>query len=392
MKGDRKYIFILVSLTVIMVLVQLFSPKPINWTPTYLPNDKAPFGAYVTDRLFTGFFDTELIKNNLTFYEFADTLPDHVNIISISDAFEPDPSATKVLLDKVANGANAFISANRFGGTFRDTLGLFTQDVYFGGLAQPMNDQKDTTDLKIISPISKKRGYYYELSNVSFFFSTDSLFLPAFIISTNAWNKPVTLRIPWGEGSILLNCTPLVFTNNYLLEKDNYEYAALTLSGLPKQTTWWTSYYQVGRLENQSELRYILSVESLRWAYYLAIIGLLLFILFEIKRRQRIIPIVRPPQNTTLQFVGTISNMYFQARDHKAIAEKQITFFIDQARTRYYLPTELNDSFLESLAKKSNVPLEDTRKLFTLIQFIHQSYGISEHTLWDLNQQLEKFK
>jgi cation transport regulator ChaC len=122
------------------------------------------------------------------------------------------------------------------------------------------------------------------------------------------------------------------------------------------------------------------------------LIGLLLFILFEAKRRQRIIPVIKPLANTTLEFVRTISNMYWQARDHKAIAEKKIVFFIDQVRQRYYLPHEINTVFIELLAKKSGQSLDETQKLFALIAMIQNSNSLAERTLWELNKELEKYK
>jgi len=57
--------------------------------------------------------------------------------------------------------------------------------------------------LKLVLPNTGKKGYYYRLENVSFFFSTlDSMKAKGFVVSTNAWGKPVTLRIPWGKGNL----------------------------------------------------------------------------------------------------------------------------------------------------------------------------------------------
>jgi len=389
-KGERKYLVILGLLTVVLVCVQLFAPKPINWIPTYLPKDKDPFGAYVTDSLFTEFFGAPVNTSNLTVYEMADTIKPHHNLISISDEFNADEESVKVLLNKVDSGATAFISAYKFRGKLGDTLGIKTNDVYFSNLA--LFQDSDSSSLKIFPASNRTKSYFYKLANISFFFSVDSLHTPAYTLSTNAWNKPVTVRVPWGKGQLILNTTPLAFTNHYLLEKENHEYAAFMLSTLPEATTWWTSYYQIGRMENQSPLRYILSQESLKWAYYITLIGLLLFILFEAKRRQRIIPVIKPLANTTLEFVRTISNMYWQARDHKAIAEKKIVFFVDQVRQRYYLPHEINTVFIELLAKKSGQSLDETQKLFALIAMIQNSNSLAEQTLWELNKELEKYK
>jgi len=167
------------------------------------------------------------------------------------------------------------------------------------------------------------------------------------------------------------------------LYETNHAYAEQTLSLLPTAKTWWTSYYQLGRLESQTPLRFILNNESLRWAYYMVVIGSVLFLLVESKRKQRMIPILLPLANTTLDFVKTIGNMYLQANDHKAIAEKKIAFFLDQVRSNYYLSLETGDAFVEKVAKKSGNSLESAQRLFALIKVIQSSTRISEQMLLD---------
>lgn len=393
MKRERKYMFILGGVMLLFVLVQLFGPKPLDWTPTYSAKDKNPFGAYVTHQLMKPFFNgREIVSNNLTFYELKDSIKVGENIISISNGFDPDDEAVKVVLNKVAEGAHAFISANYFTGTFRDTLGLTTNDVYFDRLTTPGGGSTDTTDLKFVVPYFQKKGYYYRLENVSYFFSnTDSIKAPCFILSTNAWNKPVTLRIPWGKGFFILNTTPLAFTNNYLVSDNTFEYVEKTWSFLPVAKTWWTAYYQIGRLEASSPLRFILNNEALRWAYYVTVLSLILFIVIEAKRKQRIIPIISPLTNTTLEFVRTIGNMYLQANDHKAIAEKKIIFFMEQIRAKYYLSGETGDGLVEKVAKKSGNDLQQTQQLFALMNVIQHSATISKEMLVDLHRQIEDF-
>ena len=393
MKRENKYIAILSGFLVLFVVVQFFGPKPLDWTPTFLARDKNPFGAFVCHSLLVPFFNgKKIVTNNLTIYELQDSISSGESIISLSNRFDPDDEAAKTLLSKVDSGSFAFISAYTFTGKLADTLKLYTSDVYFSGLATPGGGTKDTTDLKLVLPNTEKKGYYYRLENVSFFFSTlDSLNARAFVVSTNAWGKPVTLRIPWGKGQFILNTTPLAFTNNYLLYENNYEYAEQTLSFLPATKTWWTSYYQLGRLESETPLRFILTNEPLRWAYFIVVIGLMLFILFESKRKQRMIPIVLPLTNTTLEFVKTIGNMYLQAHDHKAIAEKMIAFFLDQVRSNYYLSLETGDAFVEKVAKKSGNSLASAERLFALIKVIQSSTFISEQMLLELNEQMESF-
>ena len=58
----------------------------------------------------------------------------------------------------------------------------------------------------------------------------------------------------------------------------------------------------------------------LQYAFWLSLLLLLLYILFAGKRMQRIIPLVKPNENTTVTFTETIGRLYLQKKDNKNIA------------------------------------------------------------------------
>ncbi len=388
MKGEKKYILILSLIFIGFVSFQLWGPKPLNWNPTYLPKDKNPFGNYLLNQVIKDVFPNKgIAHSNLTIYELQDSIFDQENFISISDDFMPDAEAVKVLMDKVHSGAHAFISAGRFRGLFRDTLHLSTNDLMF----ERGIDISNPVDTSFLKMTNSGKDYYYKNSDISYYFFKDSLLYGYQTLATNSYKKPVTIKIPWGTGFFVLNSTPLAFTNNYMVSEQNHELISASLSYLPVEKVWWTSYYQVGRFESSSPLRFILKTDALRWAYYLTLVGLLLFIFFEGKRKQRIIPIVSPLANTTLEFVQTIGNLYWQAKDYKAIANKKILYFLDRVRSKYYLMHEPDERLAQLLAKKTGQRVEDTQKLFSLIKVIQSSPTISAQMLIDLNTEMDKY-
>jgi hypothetical protein len=161
---------------------------------------------------------------------------------------------------------------------------------------------------------------------------------------------------------------------------------------LPSGPVQWTEYYQMGRMETATPLRFILTNESLKWAYYLTIFSLLIFMIFEAKRKQRIIPIMKPLANTTMEFVTTIGNLYYQNGNHKDLAEKKILFLLDKIRTQYLMNTaHLDEHFIRTLTLKSGRPEGDVRSLFRTINYIQQSTIIAPEDLIDLNSKIENF-
>ncbi|HEX5168047.1 MAG TPA: hypothetical protein VFW11_02655, partial [Cyclobacteriaceae bacterium] len=353
MKNNSKYIFFLILTVVLFVLVHLLSPRQFDWTPTFSSRDKNPFGDFVLNSMLPDLFpNQDVVNNNVTFYEASDSLLTNKNIIAIANYMTLPPEDTRALLSAIDSGSYAFISANYFRGLFPDTLGIYTNDVLLNMELQDIAVLQDTSYLRFAYGKSD-REYFYKRSDINTFFSNlDSIKVKAYTIAENENGDPVTLRLPWGKGQIIINSTPLAFTNNYLLYR-NHRFISQTLSYFPDREIWWTEYYQLGRLESMSPLRVILKNESLAWAYYLIIVSLLIFIIFEGKRKQRIIPIIKPLANTSLEFIRTIGNMYIQAGNHKAIAEKKINHFMDSIRSNYFLPNENHDEFITILARKS---------------------------------------
>ena len=150
-------------------------------------------------------------------------------------------------------------------------------------------------------------------------------------------------------------------------------------------------YKEVNKYQS-TPIRYILSQPSLKWAYFTLIISLIFFVIFRGRRDQRVIPIIKPLSNTTLEFVETVGNLYFRQSNHKNIADKKITYFLDFIRIKYSLKTlQLNDELVKQLSEKSAIDVIELRKLFKLINLVSVSTSIKKETLLELNNQIENF-
>lgn len=393
-RKDWKYILYLSSAILIYLALKLLSPRNLDWTITYHHNDKNPFGAYALDQLIDNLFPQQPVKQSYyTIYELLDTIQEPVNFLSISTEFAPGKEDAEVLLKNIEKGGAAFISAQYFYGDFADTLSLYTSDYFFNSDFNHLFDRNDTTRINFANPQLKgHRKYSFPRKNLhNYFDEVDTLRTQ--IVATNDLGLAVTVKVSWGKGYLYLNSTPLAFTNAYLLHKQNAEFASLSLSHLPNRTTYWTEFYHLGRMEARTPLRFILTTEPLKWAYYITIFSILIFMIFEARRRQRIIPVVKPLTNTSLEFTQTIGNLYYQAADHKNIAEKRIAFFLEQLRSIHGINAHhVSDETLKTISRKTGNPEEDVQKLFLIIQTIQEKKQISETELKELNKRLDHFK
>lgn len=389
---DRKYIFYVLIFVGMFLLVQLSRPKQYDWTFTLAHEDKNPYGTYALHELFSDVFDgREVTTIYNTFYEIRDTLTPQHNLVVLASRFSPDPADMTTLFRHVAEGGYVLISANHFLGMFSDTLGLRTMDDLFS--MQNYTNAHDSSYLHFVNPqFDTTATYWFRSDNINrYFYQADSS--NTTIVAKDGNGNPVTVRVQWGEGAFILNLTPIAFTNIYLISGNTGDFIAKTLSYLPEDRRVIRSeYYQVGRLEVKTPLRFILREEPLAWGYYLLIGSIILFMIFEAKRKQRVIPVIKPLTNTSLEFVTTVGNLYYQKQDHKNVAEKKIAYLLDMIRTKYLLSTgNPDDNFYEALSGKSGKSLEEIRALFGTVKNIQSRGEISAGELMDLNTKLERF-
>jgi len=202
------------------------------------------------------------------------------------------------------------------------------------------------------------------------------------------------IKQPFGKGNFYLHTFPEAFTNYFILKPGNQEYTASVLSYLDgSKPILWDSYYKTGKKTISSPMHYLLSNKSLRWAYYFVLIGTLLFVIFDGKRKQRVIRILKPLKNQTLAFTDTIATMYYEKSEHKNIAEHRITHLMEFIRTRLHLSTvKIDTNFYKQVAARSSNSPEKVEQLFTYVDYIHQSNQITREQLIKLEKLIEEFK
>ena len=109
---------------------------------------------------------------------------------------------------------------------------------------------------------------------------------------------------------------------------------------------------------------------------------ILLFMAFEMKRGQRIIPVITPLKNETVDFVRTISRLYYQKKDHRNLAAKKILHFTDYLKQHLYI--DIDDEIsevIEKVAAKTSSTDKDVKLLFDQMNIISNASYISAKEL-----------
>lgn len=391
MRKDRIYIVLMVTSIIVFILVELLKPKPVDWSNDYTQYKYIPYATKILhEELGTLFPASEIVENSRTLYEFQDQIDEYPrNWIFINSQIPMDKFDTDILLDQVYMGDDVFL-AGYIDGKLADTLNLEFE--YFYSMFDSTTLKKDLHVTFNDPDYVKDEGWKLRTSETFFYITSYDSSITTELGGWTEYDMLNFISVEWGDGRIFIHSNPHLFTNYYLRDPDLAPYAFAALSHLPVRTTVWDEYYKDGRVGIKSPLSVIFSTDSLRYAWQLSFFTLLLFMIFKSKRVQRIIPIVKAPENSSLNFAKTIGQLYLEQGTHKDISDKKVQFFYDYIKNNLRLDQEEDpEQFKTDIAARSGIELTQINKLFDLIELTGESEKISDSELKLVTDNIDQF-
>ena len=396
MNKSFKIAFVGILLLVLfLTYLQATKPEPVNWNPSYLESDKIALGSFVFYESWKENASTKIEKVSVPPFQFLNE-EHHGTYFFLNDVLSFDDSELKKILKWVSSGNTLFLSANTFSQNLMDTLKVQT------AVKLPGTDLTSQPYLNLVHPKLKQTvpfKYKHEVPMV-YFSKIDTLKNKILGVSAlKSFKVPDSadvnfLKTEFGKGNVFMHSMPEAFSNYFLLSNSNFSYAEAVLSYIDhSEPVYWDRYYKTGKAFYTSPLYILLQNRALKWAYYFALSGSVLFIIFEGKRKQRAIPVVEPLKNQTYEYSGTIADLYLEQKQYKALALKKINHFYDYIRTRYRIDTSVqNEAFYRELAAKSDRSIPETEDLFNEINELSNKPEITKNELQLFNDVIQSFK
>jgi|GEM_PF-156089 len=401
-KKEKIYVAALGVLFLIMILLEMSQPRPINWEHTYHKNDKIPYGNFLLYSLLkedsypNAVQDLEESYFEEEYQGKAFLNDESQHLLFIGDDYYPNEQDLQILFEYISGGGTAFLVSNRFPVEILDTLGFNVNADYF---FEPEEEDETMTDLPEATvafnftnnSLRKEEGYLFRRNSVTFYIKPQDDKNQFEILAQNKEGKASFVTMPFGEGRFFIHCNPLIFTNYYMLTEDGSNYISAALSYLPAGTILWDQYQQSIQMEPTTPIRFVLQQLPLRWAWYLSLCLLAFWIIFQSKRRQRKIPIVAPPVNTSLEFVDTIGKLYYQQKKHHELARMKIRYFREMLQKKYFVKKGDNqEEVINKLEKQSQIDKVELKKMVEFVEVVELKEPVSEQELLILEKYTSK--
>jgi hypothetical protein len=383
-----------------------------DWTETYDPSDKGPYGTYVMKELLdtVGLFGNFLELNE----DLKETLEDNpeVNDIYFFIGAENylDDSSCMYLLDFVNAGNTVFMSSRYFPYDLLDEILYDPDDVfeeavwdsaqYFKFLHPQIANGRYEYNYVYNNKVEEKFWYYFNPEAFDLGWGDTVVAL-----GTNTKDQWNYIRIEYGGGLIYLHSTPYLFTNISLMRREGFRYAEKVLEHIPPGRVQWdrynlTSHYEYndgdneggGGEERRSMLEFILKNPPLLWGSILLIIGAILYALFKGKRMQKIVPAAELKENTSLRYINTLASLYMQERKHNKLIRLKEKTFLNFIADHYYISCKEPDAkFIEKVAIKSQVSKEEITDIFDRFRKLERMGQVTDEQLIVLHKKIENF-
>ncbi len=365
----------------VLALLELSKSDVTDWRKNFDVIEKSPFGLYIFSKEANHLLNDKVKRTDLSPYDFYKTqkLKPH-NILIIESKL--DSESWNKILENVEKGSDVMVISDFFHQSISDSLGFSLSTISYEDFnLLLLTDNKCAADSLKLDKLPSGKGF--EL------ISKDHETLGKEESDSKMANF---IKVNHGKGHLYLHSEPLILTNYYLLKPGNEKYVQDVFSYLPDRETVWFSGDNKNVAESRSPLRFILANPGLRYAWWLLLGGFLLFIIFNAKRKQRIVPIIEPKKNKSVEFVKSIGNLYLQEGDFHDMMAKKAQYFLNRVRMDLLIDTkDLDEKFIHLLHLKTGKSVEKIREATELIKKGQDPYAsVMQSDLIKMNKLLDE--
>ena len=365
---------------VILALLEVNKKEVTDWRKNFDVDQKSPFGLFVFNQEAQSLFKNNLKKVDLTPYDYYNQNKKKPHNILVIES-DIDVVSWKKILDEVSKGSDAILIGSQIPKDISDSIGYYDSQISFAGQnVLKLTDKKYLNDFIKLDKFPSGRGFSYIKPGVEVLGKT---------VEEDNSDQVNFIKSKLGEGNIYVHSEPLFLTNYYLLKSGNIKYAQDIFSYLQDRETLW--FVESNTKESRFFMRFILSNPALKYAWWLLLGSLVLFIFFNAKRKQRIVPIIEPLKNTSVDFVKSIGNLYLQEGDFHDMMAKKAQYFLNKVRLDLLIDTQnLDEEFSKKLQLKTGKSMDIITEAITLIKKAQDPYAsVMKEDLARMNRLLD---
>jgi hypothetical protein len=406
-------IIIVVSLLGVLLYFLMFSNQKskYQWFKTYNESPKQPYDFGVFNALIKSKGNYLTVKKNQSLSQFIKTSETGSTYLFTGEYCYLTKNELDSLLTFASLGNQLVFISESVPDTLLTLMGEYDSDYKINKLFE------SKVDIKLLNNNSRLKDYkfnyrYYNKKynqNIDWQYISEPIMLDYYyedyeyraIPLGTINNRTNFIKFTLGEGEVFIHTNPILFTNYALKNKEGFQYINECFNGINTLKVYhdfasksYKSDAEKMYRKSETPLSFILQQRALKWAWYLLIAAVVLFIAFKLKRQQAIIPVLEQKRNTSIQFIKTLSQLFFAKKENYFMAEKKMSLFLYFIRHKFSISThQMDEKNLKLLSFKSKVPQTEIVKIFDYYNQVIQSKKrqIDETNLLELYKRINHF-
>lgn len=174
-------------------------------------------------------------------------------------------------------------------------------------------------------------------------------------------------------GKLIVTTMPLVFTNYGVMDSDArklLEYMSSFFKGRKLYRLYEEKNKNTMMEEEDGDFKYIMSQPPLKWAFYIILGLLVVYMVFNSRRRMKAIPVHKIDEDTTLQFAKVLGTFYYHQDNHVPFLMKKYDKLKSTLQSRYGWDVEKMEAsdLINRLYVITGIRKDRIAKLFILIR------------------------
>lgn len=342
MKTNVKFAIGMLLLVAVVFAIEYKMPRRFSWEPSFSHQDDQPFGCMIMDSVLSASMPHGYEVQNSTFRDLLvdSTLKSPVGIIALTD--QPIQDAARAY--RLAERGHVVLLGCRGAAALKDSL-------HFEVMWRTRFMLNEMTGQDAVRGhlrwIGQESGYanhpavysvYNKLITERIILDENAVCTPLLqyeMVSSNNLSDTCIVAASFrvGKGELIVLSAPLLMTNYTMLDESSSPVIGRLMNRMKHLHVIRTQSYMQATAHNQTSPFYVfLQQPPLRWALYLSVITILLFMVFTARRRQRAIPVMKAPENRNLEFVKLIGSLYWQEHNHADLIKKKLSYTAETVR------------------------------------------------------------
>lgn len=368
------------AIAVALILLITSKPERVQWEYTFLSSSAGPGGSKaVLD--YMRLRDTSFVQVWRTRpRKILPHIPDSATLILASQFINPATRELDELLQWVEAGGHLYLATHSLSSKLEERIGI--ECLYRTDLVEVerMTVKFDNDGAMVLAPYSTLSSYLV---------INDTTQWTTIARTVGIDTQTVIAHRSYGKGQITMCVASDAFTNSGILKPSTRQISKHIVDDVVGPVVW-SDYY---RRSGDGALDVVFA-EYRSWhvAWIILLSSATVYIMIAARRRQRVIPEIKPVKNSSLEFLGSIGELYWKRHDNGNLGRKISKQFREHVRRVVRVQIPMDDGrYVGHVADATGQQQDHVRDIVTRLRAVDTGWTPKDSELHQLFTDVKNF-